>query len=125
MTFTATDVTDGVSITKGAVVTFELPSASASTSVLTASTSTAPADGVTAVALTVTLTDQFGHPLAGKMVTVSGSPSATTRVAPQTESTSVPAGTTDATGRAIFDAYDTTAETVTYSAVDTHRRTSR
>jgi len=53
------------------------------------------------------------------MLTVSGSPSATTRVAPQTESTSVPAGTTDTTGRATFDAYDTTAETVTYSAVDT------
>jgi len=119
VTFTATDTTDGVSITKGAVVTFELPAASGSTSVLTASKSTAPADGVTAVALTVTLTDQFGHPLAGKMLTVSGSPSATTRVAPQTESTSVPAGTTDTTGRATFDAYDTTAETVTYSAVDT------
>ncbi len=119
VTFSATDVTDDIPITSGAVVTFEPPSASSSASVLTASVSTAPADGVTAVALTVTLKDQFGHPLAGKVVTVTGSPSTTTRVAPQTESTSVPAGTTDATGKATFDAYDTTAEAVTYTASDT------
>lgn len=118
VTFTATDTTDGLPITNTAVVTFAQPSASASSSVVTESASTGPADGVTSVAIAVTVKDQFGHPLAGKMVTVSGSPAATTRVAPQTESTSVPAGTTDATGSAVFFAYDTTAETVIYTASD-------
>ena len=118
VTFTATDATDDIPVSHGAMVMFEAPAPSGSVSVLTASATTAPADGVTAVSLTVTLTDQFGHPIAGTAITVSGSPSATTRVAPQTESTSVPGGTTDSTGKATFDAYDTTAETVTYAATD-------
>ena len=119
VTFTATDTTDGIAIADSAVVTFALPAASGSTSMVTVSATTEQADGVTPVTIAVTLLDQFGHPLAGKVVTVSGSPALTTRVAPQTESSSSTAGTTDATGHALYLAYDTAAETVTYTATDT------
>jgi len=119
VTFTATDVSDSIQITHTAMVNFQVPAASSSKSVVTVSATMAPADGVTSVAIDVTLADQFGHPIAGVSISAAGSPSATTRVAPQTESTSTPAGTTDSTGKAVFFAYDTTAETVTYTATDT------
>ena len=119
VTFTATDTTDSIPLTKTAQVTFAPPGASAATSQVTVSTTTDPADGVSAATITVTVRDQFGHALAGKMVSVTGAPSATTRVAPQTSSTNLSAGTTDTTGQAVFFAYDTTAETVVYTAVDT------
>src|ERR1019366_6362021 len=77
------------------------------------------ADGITPVALSITMEDQFGNPLAGGAVTVTGLPSTTTRIAPLTQSSQVPARTTDMNGVAVFDAYDTTAEPVTYTATDT------
>jgi Bacterial Ig-like domain (group 1) len=119
VTFKATDVTDGIALSNGAVVTFEQPQASASTSVVTSSSATALADGVTPVTISVTVSDQFGNPLPGRAVTVTGSPSTTTRIAPQTQTSSVPAGTTGANGVADFLAYDATAETVVYTATDT------
>jgi hypothetical protein len=117
--FTADDTSDNIPVTSAATVEFEAPAPSASSSTVTASSSIEPADGVTPVTIVVTMVDQFGHALSGVVLTVAGAPDTTTRVAPQTESTSVPAGTTDATGKAEFLAYDTTAETVTYSATDT------
>ena len=119
VTFTATDTTDSIPLTKTAAVTFAPPGASAAASQVTVSTTTDPADGVSAATITVTVRDQFGHALSGKMVSVTGAPSGTTRVAPQTSSTNLPAGTTDTTGQAVFFTYDTTAETVVYTAVDT------
>jgi hypothetical protein len=119
VTFTATDASDAIQITTPVVVTFAQPTASASKSVVNGSALAAPSDGVTSVAITVTVMDQFGHPLSGKAVTLTGSPATTTRVAPQTESTSIPAGITDANGKAVFFVYDTAAETVVYTATDT------
>ena len=119
VTFTAKDVTDGVTIAETAPVQFVTPAVSASTSTVTTTTPLEPADGETPASIVVTVRDQFGHAVAGVAVTVSGNPSASTRVAPQQESTSVPAGTTGADGTALFFVNDTTAETVTYSAMDT------
>lgn len=118
--FTATDFTDSaLVITQKATVDFETPAPAATASTVTTSTTSGPADGVTPATIVVTMLDQFGHALPGVALTVTGNPSTTTRVAPATESTSVTAGTTDVNGQATFDAYDTTAETVTYSAMDT------
>ena len=119
VTFTAVDSTDSVNLTHSAAITFAVPAASASNSVLTASVTSAAADGITPVTLNVTIKDQFGNPLAGRVVTIAASPSLSTRVAPQTVSSSVAAGTTDGNGEAEFIANDTTAETVVYSATDT------
>ena len=120
VTFTATDTTDRVTISPSqALVHFEKPTASATNSTVTVSTTSDAADGVTPATIVVTMFDQFGHALPGVNLTVAGSPDTTTRVAPQTESTTVPAGTTDSTGSATFLAYDTAAETVTYTATDT------
>jgi hypothetical protein len=119
VTFTAQDTTDGFTIAETASISFQKPAPSASTSGLTASVSTEIADGVTPVSLVVTVLDQFNQPVPGASVTVAGNPPGTTRIAPQEESTSVPAGTTDATGKALFYAYDTTAESVVYTATDT------
>ncbi len=118
VTFSAQDTTDNISITQTVTVDFEVPAASASRSSMSAIPTTLPADGVTPTTINVTILDQFGDPISGVVVTVTGN-STTTLVAPQTVSTNVPAGTTGASGTAVFYAYDTTAETVTYTATDT------
>ena len=121
VTFTADDTTDGIDNISGstpAVVDFESPAPSASTSTMTASASTQTADGVTPVTITVTMYDQFGDPVSGVSVSVTGSPAGTNEVAPQPQGT-LPAGTTNNNGVATFYAYDTTAETITYTAEDT------
>ena len=120
--FSATDTTDSLPLTATASVDFEQPAASASVSAATASTPTVEADGTTSVTISVTVRDQFGNPLAGRVVQVTGSPSATVRIAPLTESSGVVGGTTDATGLAEFVANDTTAEKVSFTSVDTTDR---
>ena len=119
VTFTAHDTTDGVDTAETATVSFEAPKASATSSTLTASSTTEPADGVTSVTLVVSIRDQFGNPLPGVVLAATGNPSATTRVAPEAASVNVTPGTTDSTGKALFLAYDTAAESVTYTAADT------
>ncbi|MGD0381802.1 MAG: Ig-like domain-containing protein [Acidimicrobiales bacterium] len=117
--FTATDVTDsGLVMTHTATVDFEVPAPSATTSTVTVSVPTEIADGVTPVTIVVTMHDQFGNALGGVAVNVTGSPDATTEVAPQPEGSLAP-GTTNNSGVATFYAYDTTAETVQYTAEDT------
>ncbi len=117
--FTATDVTDSsLVITQKATVDFENPAPSVTASTVTASVPTEIADGVTPVTIVVTMFDQFGNGLAGVAVNVTGSPDGTTEVAPQPEGSVAP-GTTDSNGVATFYAYDTTAETVQYTAEDT------
>lgn len=115
----AEDTTDAVPIAQTVTIDFELPMASGTTSSVSVTPSTVPADGVTPATIDVTVRDQFGVPISGVALSVAGNPSATTRVAPQTESNNVPAGTTGVGGTAVFYAYDTTAETVTYTATDT------
>ena len=116
--FTATDTTDSVAIAQKAAVDFEVPAPSATTSTVTTSVPTEIADGVTPVTIVVTMHDQFGNALGGLAVNVTGSPDATTEVAPQPEGSVAP-GTTNNSGVATFYAYDTTAETVQYTAEDT------
>ncbi len=117
--FSAQDSSDAISLSQTAQVDFQTSSVSITNSTIKASTTLDHADGVTPDPITVQLVDQFGQPLAGKAITITAAPSGTARVAPQTVSSAVPAGTTDANGYATFEAYDTTAEVVTYTVVDT------
>ncbi len=124
VTFHAVDTSDsGLAITPTTQVTFELPAASPSTSTITVAPSTVPADGTTAASLTVTIKDQFGNPLAGKTVSVAGdvtgtsNASSTVKVIPSGQGGSQT--TTNGSGEVSFDAYDTTAESVTFTATDT------
>ncbi len=126
VTFSAVDSSDSnLAITATAQVTFELPSASPSESTVTVSPSTVAADGTTSAALTVTIEDQFGNPLAGKTVTMAATvagtsnPSATVRVDPSGVSGSVVQTATNSSGVITFDTNDTAAESLTYTATDT------
>jgi hypothetical protein len=125
VTFTATDTSDNIVLTATTQVSFQLPTASATTSGITVSPSEAPADGVTPVGITVTIDDQFGDPLANKTVSVSGvvtgtpNPSATANIVPSQAENSVEITTTDGSGEVTFDANDTTAESITFTATDT------
>ena len=126
VTFQAVDSSDNnLAITATAQVTFEVPAPSPSTSLMTVASSTGPADGTTPVSLTVVMKDQFGNPLAGKTVTVAATvtgtskPSTTTRVIPSESSGTTVITTTNSSGVISFSAYDTTAESVTFTATDT------
>ena len=117
VTLTATDTTDGFQLTQKPIVTFEASSPSATASTVVASGTTSPADGETQTLITVTVNDQFGNALSGKNVTVQGSGS-DVQVHP-IENGPVSPGVTDSFGRADFQADDTHAESVTFTATDT------
>jgi hypothetical protein len=119
VTFTATDSTDALTLSKTATVSFQTPAVSPTKSSMTLSATTGPADGITDATIEVTLDDQFGDVIPGKAISVSGGTSTTVRITPEQGATSVVAGTTDATGEALFFATDTTAEVVTFTATDT------
>ena len=126
VTFSAVDTTDSnLALNKTTQVSFQVPTASASASAITATPSAVPADGVTAAGITVTIDDQFGDPLANKTVTVSGvvsgtpNPSVTANIVPSQASNSTQITTTNGSGEITFDSNDTTAESITYTAVDT------
>ena len=125
VTFAAVDTSDNdLALTKSTQVSFEVPKASPSVSGITATPSAVPADGVTAAGITVTIEDQFGNPLANKTVTVSGvvtgtpNPSVTANVTQNQSSQSTQITTTNGSGVITFDSNDTTAESITYTAVD-------
>ena len=118
VTLQAKDTTDGVTLTSQPTVVFATGSPSASASNVTVSGSTSPADGETQTAIAVTVTDQFGQPLTGKTVTVAGTPSGNVQVHPIAIGGSDP-GVTNASGVANFEADDTVAEMVTFTATDT------
>lgn len=108
VTFTATDMTDGVALQTQVDVAFvALPAAAGG---ITASPNTVNADGSTTTTITVTLQDAKGGPAPDKVVNLSqgdgGSVISTTTA------------TTDAMGKAQFTAVSSKAETVTYTAVD-------
>src|SRR5205823_3735733 len=111
VTYTATDTTDGTTITQAPTVTFRVGAVSASASTATASASTLLADNSTASTITVTLKDAYGHPVPGKSVSLDQG-SASSTIATVT-------GTTNATGHAVFTVKDATVESVTYTATDT------
>jgi uncharacterized delta-60 repeat protein len=121
VTLTATDVSDGITLTSQPSVTF-VPGGSVSpaTSTVTAAGTTAPADGVTKTEITVIAKDQFGDPVSGQVLTLTGSPSGNVVVQPF--GTGAPGdvpGTTDGNGEAVFLVSDTAAEPVTFTVTDT------
>jgi hypothetical protein len=125
VTFSAVDTSDNsLALTATTQVSFEVPAPSPSRSVMSASPPTVPADGVTDASIGVTIDDQFGNPLAGKTVTVAGvvsgttNPSATGRVVPSGISGNTVITTTNGSGEIGFDANDTTAESIAYTATD-------
>jgi hypothetical protein len=118
VTLTATDTTDGVTLTSKPTVVFSSGAPSASASTMTASATTSPADGETQTLITVTMTDQFGSPLAGKTVTLQGAPGGNIQTHPIPVGSSTP-GVTDSSGIAEFEADDSVAESVTFTATDT------
>ena len=117
VTFNAVDTTDDLLIAATTDVSFEIPAAASSESAMAVSPTSVPADGVTAASVTVTIKDQFGTPLAGKTVTVSGVVTGTPNPS-LTSSVSVSATTTDGSGQITFGVEDTSVESITYSATD-------
>ena len=118
VTLTATDTTDSVPLTSMPSVTFATASPSASASTVTASATTSPADGETQTLISVTVKDQFGDPLSGKTVTLQGTPSGNIQIHPIAVGSSTP-GITDASGLVQFEADDSAAESVIFTATDT------
>jgi hypothetical protein len=121
VTLTATDTTDAIALTPSspATVVFAPPGPSATTSTVVAQSATSVADEQTTSEIIVTVKDQFGHPLSGKLVHLTPDSGSSAEVHPTTGGdTSVPAGTTDSTGEADFQAIDSVAETVTFTATD-------
>jgi Bacterial Ig-like domain (group 1) len=119
VTFSAHDTTDSLALDATAMVSFEVPAASTATSTVVTTVQTVPADGTTTAPINVTIRDQFGVPLANKLITVAGTPDTSVRVAPLTPAGNGAGGSTDANGNVLFEANDTTAERVTFSATDT------
>ncbi|GFZ75783.1 hypothetical protein GCM10008018_21250 [Paenibacillus marchantiophytorum] len=113
VTYTAKDVTDGVTIAKQAKVTFEasylIPNAvSVLQSTVTASPLKVEADGSAVSTITVKLKTYTGQPVAGKTVNLSAG-GGSSAIAPA----QVVSG---ADGSAVFTVTNTVAEQVTYTA---------
>jgi type II secretory pathway pseudopilin PulG len=112
-TYTATDTTDGTTITDTAVVTFTSAGVSKSVSTVSSSPSSVPADGATLSTVTVTLLDPNGNPVAGKAVTLNQGTGSST--------ISAPSGLSNASGVVTFMVKDAAihAQSVIYTATDT------
>lgn len=109
VTFTATDVTDGVKLTTTAGVPFVTPPATSGS--IGALPTSVTADGISTTTITVLLTDTLGRATPGKFVTISQGSGNSIIKGP---SPSV----TDSSGEIQFTATDTNNETVIYSGVD-------
>ena len=107
LSFTATDTSDGVTLTQTAAVKFTGPPAAAGG--IFANPTSVTADGKSTTTITVKLQDAKGHPAVGKLIGLS-----------QGGGSSIVsgAGTTDSSGNAIFTATDSVQEKVIYSATD-------
>jgi kumamolisin len=109
VTFTATDVTDGIALAQTVTLTFGVPAAASAG--IAAAPSTVAADGTSAATVTVTLKDGLNRPTPGKTVTLSQGNGHSIITGPS------PA-VTDANGQIQFSVTDNVGETVTYTAVD-------
>jgi hypothetical protein len=111
-TYTAT--VDGVEMTQKPTVTFADASVSDSDSFVSASPGSVPNDGVTISTITVTVVDDGGEPVAGKVVTlkqgVNGGGSSSV-ISPAS-------GPSGADGIVTFTVTNTVAESVAYTAFD-------
>lgn len=109
VTFTATDISDGIVISQTAKVAFiQPPAASAS---ISASPTSLLNDGASATTITVTLKDALDRPSPGKSITLSQGSGRSVITGP---SPSV----TDVNGQIQFTATNQLSEIVTYTAVD-------
>lgn len=95
-----------------------LPGALSSFSQVTASPSSVPADGQTAVTITVRLLDGSGNPVAGKTVTISAVEQAASGLVGRLAAVAQPANPTDDSGRTTAQLTSATAGTVIISAQD-------
>jgi hypothetical protein len=118
VTLNAVDTTDSLPLSGTATVLFQTSAPSSTQSTISSSTTTSPADGQTQTPINVVIRDQFGNPLPGKTVTLAATPSGSVQFHPISTGPTTP-GVTDATGTAQFEADDTTAEVVTFTATDT------
>jgi Pro-kumamolisin, activation domain/Bacterial Ig-like domain (group 1)/Subtilase family len=109
VTFTATDVTDGVVVAKTATVQFVAPPATAAN--ISAFPTTVLNNGIATTTITVTMQDALARPTPGKVVTLSQGNGRSIITAPS------PA-VTDVNGQIQFTATNKIAETVTYTAVN-------
>jgi uncharacterized protein Veg len=112
VTFTATDTTDNVVLTKTVSITYTPGPADPAGlgTTVTVSPANPKADGTTSSTVTVTLADYFSNPVGGKTITLkalNGSSTITTV-----------SGVTNQAGQATFAVTDSTAEVVTYQATD-------
>jgi hypothetical protein len=108
-TFTATDVTDGITLSQTASISIVPPPAAGGS--ISANPSTVAANGQSTAVLIVTLTDSLNRPSPGKIVTISDGGAHAVITGP------VP-GVTNASGQIQFTATDQVSETVTFSAID-------
>ena len=108
--FSATDITDNISILQTAAVTFGPEAMKVAIDV---SPTSLPGDGVAQTTVTVTLTDGHGHPAPENAVTL-----VTTRTAGIATVSAPPEGTTDANGVATFALRARNAGTFSLSVQD-------
>jgi len=110
---TATDITDSVTLTHTASVTFAaLPPASAGTSTVAASPGPVVANGVSTSTITVTLKDGGGGAVTGKTVTLASSRGSADTI-------SAASGSSNASGVVTFTVKSTTAGSPVFTATDT------
>jgi hypothetical protein len=117
-TVTLTATVNGQAVTQTAAATFLAGVPNGDTSTVAASPDQVAADGSTASTITVTLTDYFKNPVAGKAISLTPA-KGTSVVTPVQVTTGVLPGTTNDGGVAQFTVTDATTEVVTYSATDT------
>jgi Pro-kumamolisin, activation domain len=115
VTFTATDSTDGVTLSTHPALTFVTPSAAGAS--ITGGPSTVPNDGTTKATIFIYLQNALGRPAVGKTVSISeGGGHAV--LTPAGSSSPGTTAVTDSAGTATFTATDTTAEAVDFTATD-------
>ncbi|MGI8553670.1 MAG: dockerin type I domain-containing protein, partial [Dehalococcoidia bacterium] len=111
VTFTATDVTDGVQLRVQPAIAFGLVSPPGTAGTIGPPTATVAADVKTAATLTVTLQNAQGQGASGKTITLSQGTGHSTISGPTPS-------TTDSNGQVRFQVTDSATEQVTYTAVD-------
>ena len=108
LTFTATDVTDGVTLAQTARVAFVVPTAASGS--INALTGSAAANGVDTDSIIVLLQDSLGRPTPGKLIRLEQTGSAVIR-GPNPS-------VTNASGQIVFTVSDTKLENVVFTAYD-------
>ena len=114
VTFTATDMTDGTTLTTQPTLQFVTPMATGAE--IYGGPSQVNNDGTSQATITVYLENALGQPASGKTVTLTQTGSAT--ITPSGASTPNNTSVTNSAGNAVFTATDTNAETVQFTGTD-------